>query len=537
MSSRPQRLRAGGGRGRALAAAALVGVLLPWGVGTPAVADDEESPPAPLAYGYSSLAWAAPVHVEVFEPSLPIPTSPQLEFMLAYSKAKADSGTSSGRASWMWPGDPVGEGLKTFGEQLGLPPQLFAGGYPVQVNAVYPSDEQSQKDEPFPGMVMRASASDGSARGTTGFTPDGDVEEPATAGGMLAGLLSPLGLDQLAGLGKEKAKAETGVPAMPPGLATLVDFNGYVSTSTSEVVDGEVQVTSKSRLGDVSLLGGLIKLSGVNTVARASTSGGEGEAGGKAHYGSLALLGQEFAIGPEGIEAVGQRKGIPGLSANPAKALEKLGISITVPEQERTVEEGRTVSVSRGLVIEVKTDLLTPVLSLLPLGQLTSQLPDQLGPLKSVLGGLGSLAPRVVFTLGEARASVETVGAFDDPGTGEEPAPGDDTPPATDAGGDDTGTPAVDDLGAPDLAETPTDAGAPPADSSSAPVDGDLPPSQATSAGLPKLFSIPGATLFGAIAAAVGIGAWVRRAGLLALGLGGACSHGLDSGIPDLRKV
>ena len=52
---------------------------------------------------------------------------------------EADSGSSAGRASWLWPGDPVGEGAKTFGEQLKLPPQLFENGYPVQVNSGQPS--------------------------------------------------------------------------------------------------------------------------------------------------------------------------------------------------------------------------------------------------------------------------------------------------------------------------------------------------------------------------------------------------------------
>ncbi len=511
---------------RAWAAAGLVGVLLPWGVGSAAA---EEEAPATLTFGYSSTAWATPVHLEVYEPSLPIPSSPQLEFMMAYSKAKADSGSSSGRASWFWPGDPIGEGLKTFGEQLGLPPQLFAGGYPVQVNAVYPSDAQSQKDEPFPGMVMRASADESAAIGTTGFTPDGDVEEPETAGGMLAGLLGPLGLDKLAG--GEKAKAETGVPAMPAGLSTLIDFNGYVSTSKSEVIDGEVRVTSKSRLGDVSLLGGLVKVAGVNTVAKATSGGGKGAATGKTHYGSMSVLGQEFAIGPEGIEAIGQKQGIPGLSANPAKALESLGITITVPEQVRRIEDGKTVSVSRGLMIEIKTDLLSPILSALPLGELTSQLPDQLGPLKSVLGGLGGLAPRIVLTLGEARAELETVPPVDFP-VDDTPPPGDDAPP-TDAGED--APPVVDTGSAPETSDAPGDTSVP----TEAPTDtaADLPPSQAVSAGLPKLFSIPGVTLFGAIAVAVAAGTWMRRAGLLALGAGGACTHGLDTGLPDLRKV
>ena len=63
-----------------------------------------------------------------------------------------------------------------------------------------------------------------------------------------------------------------------------------------------------------------------------------------------------------------------------------------------------------------------------------------------------------------------------------------------------------------------------------------LPPAELAS-GLPPLFSIPGLLLFGGIGAAVAAGSYVRRMGLAALGGGGACSHGLDSGLPDLRKV
>ena len=44
----------------------------------------------------------------------------------------------------MWPGDGVGEGLKTFFTQLGLPTSLVENGYPVQVNSQYPSDTTKQ---------------------------------------------------------------------------------------------------------------------------------------------------------------------------------------------------------------------------------------------------------------------------------------------------------------------------------------------------------------------------------------------------------
>ena len=43
--------------------------------------------------------------------------------------------------------------------------------------------------------------------------------------------------------------------------------------------------------------------------------------------------------------------------------------------------------------------------------------------------------------------------------------------------------------------------------------------------------------MVGAIAGALVAGSYVRRIGAMALGGAGACSHGLDSGLPDLRKV
>ncbi len=56
-------------------------------------------------------------------------------------------------------------------------------------------------------------------------------------------------------------------------------------------------------------------------------------------------------------------------------------------------------------------------------------------------------------------------------------------------------------------------------------------------AGLPPLFSIPGLLLVGGIALATVAGSYFRRMGAAALGGGAPCPHGLDSGLPDLRKA
>ena len=43
--------------------------------------------------------------------------------------------------------------------------------------------------------------------------------------------------------------------------------------------------------------------------------------------------------------------------------------------------------------------------------------------------------------------------------------------------------------------------------------------------------------LLGGIALAGVAGSYLRKIGALALGGGAACTHGLDSGLPDLRKA
>ena len=64
-----------------------------------------------------------------------------------------------------------------------------------------------------------------------------------------------------------------------------------------------------------------------------------------------------------------------------------------------------------------------------------------------------------------------------------------------------------------------------------------MPASALAGSGLPPLYSLPGALLVGGIALAALGGTWLRRIGVIALGGAGSCPHGLDSGLPDLRKA
>ena len=210
-------------------AAAMVGAMLP--LGGPAFAEDEptetpepsaaptESAPARGFGGYTTGAWSAPVKIEIYEPMIPFPNTPQMELEIAYSEVKSDTSTSRGRSSFLWPGGPIGEGFKTIVEQFGLPPSLGKDGYPVQVNSVYPAGPDTETDEPFPGMIQRAGSDDGSAYAETGYSSDSQAQDRDAGegddGGLVPGLPLP-GLDGLLGL--ISPPAEEGEDAAPSTL-------------------------------------------------------------------------------------------------------------------------------------------------------------------------------------------------------------------------------------------------------------------------------------------------------------------------------
>jgi hypothetical protein len=557
-----------------LAAAAVVGAALPV---SPAVAD--EQPAAPAFGGYTAEAWAAPVKIELYEPTIPIPADPQLEVELAYSTVEADSGSSMGRASWLWPGDPVGEGMKTFVEQLGLPPQLGENGYPVQVNAVQPSGAAEQADEPFPGAVMRTSATKDATLAQVGFSPDGAVGDgdgggsPGTPGAPAlpalpaipglptgtTGAADPLG--SLAGFGSaitgslglpdllapsttasttaadDPAPAAPAAPGLPPELAALVDVEGYTSSSKTVRTDTGVVSTARSALGQVSLLGGLIVLDGVTVTSVSSSDGTTGAPTGTARIGGITVAGQRFAFGPGGFEAAGQTTAVPALPDQLGAALEQLGVHLELPAPELVQEKDEATSELAGLRLELDLGTVLAQLDALSLDQLIDAVPSQAGELKGLLQAVSGLSPRVVLSLGNAGTKVDTVQKIaipavdppaDEAGAKDEPAGGSKGDGATPAGG---AAPPAGGSGS-----APTTSG--PAAGGDAPTaDGELTDTALAGSGLPPLYSIPGAILVGGLALGAVGGSWLRRAGLLALGGAGSCSHGLDRGLPDLRKA
>ncbi|GHJ58786.1 hypothetical protein NOK12_13040 [Nocardioides sp. OK12] len=582
--------RAGGPRRvlLSLAATALVGTALPLAA-APGPAGAAEGDPA--FAGYVSTTSATPVRIEIYESTIPIPASPQAELNMGYSTVKADSSTSRGRASFMWPGDAVGEGFKTIVENFGLPPELAGpigeNGYPFQVNSVHPAGPPREADEPFPGVINRTGASEGRTFAEVGYSTDCRLGEPGAGsedggGGDgdgdgdapgLPGLPGIPGLPDIPGLGaltggltealagglaggsraasqeptaRERRTARVEARAdedevecqIPTELAALVDIGGYAAESVVTNDSTQVRAVSRSAVGDVSLLGGVVTLSGITARAVAASDGAKGTTGGGADYGVLTIAGQKFRYGADGFEAAGQAAPVPGLPSDPGAALEALGIQLLLPQPSYEKDGDKATTTVQGIQVVIDTTILRGQLDALPLNALAdliNQIPEEAGQLKAVLGSAINLAPRFVITLGNATSVVDTSQPVDIP-TGEVPdnnttgEPGD----PTTAGGGGSATTGGGGTGTAGTPGTPGEPAVPGSDGSG---DGDLVDAAPTGAGLPPLFSIPGALLFGGIIGATIAGSYLRRLGVLALGGVGACPHGLDSGLPDLRKA
>jgi hypothetical protein len=280
-------------------------------------------------------------------------------------------------------------------------------------------------------------------------------------------------------------------------------------------------------VGDVSIAGGVVTIQGVHTRMVTASDGTTATAEGSSRIGTMTIAGNAFSIGPDGIEAAGQQAPIPGLPDDPAKALAELGIQLTVPKAELDRSGDASSGLVQGLRVDIDTDRLRGELDALPLGDIIGAIPDEAKELKSLLGAAAGLSPRIVVTLGNSGTATDTVQALEIPDTPVVP---------TDDGGTDTGGTGGGAGGGDAVA--PAEAPGAPADPGSAPAaDGDLTGAEPMGSGLPPLTSIPGALPVAGIGLATAAGTWLRKIGLVALGGTGSCPHGLDSGLPDLRKA
>lgn len=484
--------------------------------------------------GFTTAASATPLRLEMYEPAIPIPSSPQVELNFSYTTVTGSSGpTATAMASALWPGDAIGNGLPTILATSGLPASLAGGGYPVHVNARYPGQPNSGSQEFLPGQVGRVSAGAQQTSARAGYSSSGQVAGDPSPNGIPSAL-SQLQAGNLGALGSllSPPGSSSGTSSNPLGvLSAVISVGGMSSSSVTDYSDAStVRATGTSQVGDVELLGGLVKLEGVTVTSSAVSSlDGGGKAAQKVTYGGLTVQGRSFKLTSDGIEAAGTTKSAPD-PTQATTALAKLGITMTFPKPSKTVSGSQVTTTADGPIITIDTQ---PVLSLLqlnklPLAQLTNQLPSSASQLKGILQAVLQAHPKIVIKLGEAQSSAQTIAAINLGSGG-----GGDAPSATGSGGSTSsgtagpaGVPATNSVSG-------TPAGATnPGGSVSTPI-------QTTSAlpGLPPLGSVPSLLTLGGLILAAGLGWFFRAAALRALGAGSTCTHGLVTGLPDLRKA
>lgn len=327
--------------------------------------------------GFTIAADAAPVAIQIFEPTIPVPAEPQLELNLSYSRAKLSSGpTGQATSSLMWPGDGVGYGL----------PELLQNPdakYPVKVDAAAPSGPEDAEQELAPGVGMTAHA-DGKAVESAAY-----MAKPATPTLPVVGL------------------------PIPPVLVAVESFSSH---SRAAVSGDKATATSYATAGSVSLLGGLVKVNGLRVDAEATSDGSRGASQATVAWKSLTLAGTTFAATQDGVKSPVGVMALPKLPAAVSKRLAELGLSIDVPAVNRK-DDGTAAKVTgQGLTVTLDTavlrnkldptgllgsgGLLDPVLALLP-----AELRTQLLPLLD-------LAPRFVFVTGVATSQATATPAY-----------------------------------------------------------------------------------------------------------------------------
>lgn len=516
----------------------LVAVSFPAAASQPATADGS------TLGGFSARSIASPVRVEVWEPMIPIPAEPQAEMDLAYTKSVATSGPAGkGRASWLWPGDPVGEGFKTFVDQLQLPPQLGENGYPVQVNSEYPGENGSAADEPLPGMVMRTSADGSTTVAKAGWSSTGDVEDgdggdkSGGSGGPPAG---PPGLPAPPSPPAPSAEAPAAAPGDPQPnplgvLAGVVTAEAMSSVSKTTYGTDTVVASAITHIKGLSILDGVITADSVRVLSRTTSTLTTSKNDNDVTVEGLAIGGVPFGITKDGAVVSSSKQPIPGLPDQAAAALAELGVSFTLPSATKSSDSGAGSQEVRGLQVAIDLSALHSRIDTGPVDGVIASLPEQLDDLKGPLGAVTQAQPRIVVVLGEALTESSTVAPIDyaptttDPGTG--------TPSDGGSGGGTRGSGSTG--GSTGSASTGGSAGTAPTDTGTiaGPAESTEVAVQPTASGLPPLGSVPGALLVGGLVLAASLGWWIQRIGGSVLGGSASCAHGLSSGVPDLRKA
>lgn len=443
--------------------------------------------------GYSASAEAAVIRVGIFEPAVPIPAEPQIDASIGFARATTANGPSSrGVASYLWPGDAVGDGL---GVLLGDE----ALDYPVKTTSSYPATDVGPAENAVQinaGNGMSTSADGQTTRGTVvGLGLGNGIGDP---GGGLCRLLKSCA--------NQPPKID-----LPDPIAAAATIENLKSQSTVVLGEKSITATSRSVASGISILGGLITIDALDLRSESTSDGVNGSASGTVKITGLNVLGRAIDLGDPSSP-----DGEPAAAPKFPQLLEQFGITIEYLESQKS-ESGASGSLdARGLTITVDVAVLR---DLLKLGGLSEPLApglssiDQLGP---VLIGLLKLGTKVVVTVGDVRTRATASPAYVVPASPE-------SPPVADP---------VDGVAVPFVPGTTTYPGFP----AQQPAASVTPPFVPTSVYLPGLGRVP--TWFVLVGLSlVGLAAWgFRGVGTWFLG-GGSCVHGKSIGVPDLRKA
>ena len=468
--------------------------------------------------GYEGVASAAVVHIEIYDPTIPIPAEPQGDGSIGYTKSNVDSGpTSRALSSYLWPGVVIGDGFDQLTKQPG-------SQYPIAVNSRYPATSSAPAKN-----TIQLTDGNGMTTSTDGLNTDAKVTLLGVAGdgtNPLGGIGS--GMTQLGALPPSSAPSSTssssksggsstGAPLnIGGGLSALVSAKTVTSESKVTVADKTVTAEAHAAVANLSLLGGIISLKGLDVESKVVSDGSKATPTETTTLGSLSLLNGAFPIklSNDGIDL-----GLPAISDTVTGLLKSLGIEIKTLPVTKTADGPTATMSNQALQISIDTkplkavldNVLNPILAAIP-----QAAKDQLAPILS-------LGPRIVLTIGTTDTSASAAPAYN-------PGSGGSFPPVGGSTGDNSGSTGGTG-GGNGLLPGNTD------QPSSAPQQTtQQPPSQQAASSLPGLGDVPRGLIVGGILLAAAIGWAVTRYGGILFGGAASCDYGLATGVPDLRK-
>jgi hypothetical protein len=454
--------------------------------------------------GYSAAANAAVLRLEVFDPTIPIPATPQIDGSVGYSSTTVETGpTTRALASYLWPGAVIGDGFDQLLKQPGAT-------YPLQVNSRFPATTTAPANN-----TIQLTDGNGMTTSSDGFNTNASVTLLGLAGdntNITGGVGT--GLGKL--MTKDPTKAHQGLSPQPlpigKSLAALITAQNLTSTSTTTVADKTVTSVAHAAATNIGLLGGIIKINGLDVLSKVVSDGTKATVSGDATIGSVSILGVKLPISAQGINL-----GLPALSKTVSDLLSTLGLTFQTVPVTQSVNGAQGEFQGQALVISIDTkplksivnDILSPLFAKFP--------PNARTQLQPIL----DLGPKIVLNIGTADANASAAPAFNIGGFGGGTGGGGGG--GTSGGGGGT----LPGAGGTLPGATPNTSGG---------GTSIIPPSHQASLALPPLGAIPRALIIGALIVAALVGWFFRRAAAVLLGSAGSCDYGLVTGVPDLRK-